>query len=391
MELFNLEGAKRMILCPKCSHEQSNGTECESCGLIFQKYEQAQQRIKELGVASKDHAPENNGFPLSRIASVILLVIVTAAFTYYFAVERNKPQPANTQNPAIEGTAAGEKPSAPEVAAGPSQQKTGREMEPVAGTPIEHARDATVSIETKWGKGSGFFISKTAVVTNKHVIVPDRSQIEEIRHKVETGRKLIELEREKIAGLRNQLIRMTDGPSRQQLLIIIEEREKELSKVLPVQENAEVMLRSLEKANPYSDIKIILVDGTTLSAQSIQTSANHDLAILSVYPANAAVLRVAPKNSILHQGERVYTIGNPVGLRNTVTSGVFSGYRQNTVTNEILLQTDAPINPGNSGGPLIDEHGVVHGINTMIVRNTQGIGFAIPIQTVLDDFSIIQP
>ena len=53
---------------------------------------------------------------------------------------------------------------------------------------------------------------------------------------------------------------------------------------------------------------------------------------------------------------------------------------------KVFLQTDAPINPGNSGGPLIDERGYVHGVNTMIIKNTEGIGFAIPIATVFEEF-----
>jgi S1-C subfamily serine protease len=147
----------------------------------------------------------------------------------------------------------------------------------------------------------------------------------------------------------------------------------------------------MEKQGSINDIKIFLVDGDVLSAQSVQTSSSRDLALLTVSPAKAAVLRAAPQNSILRQGDRVYTIGNPVGLRNTVTSGIFSGYRRYEKTKDVMLQTDAPINPGNSGGPLIDERGMVHGVNTMIVRGTQGIGFAIPIQTVLEEFSIAQP
>ena len=59
--------------------------------------------------------------------------------------------------------------------------------------------------------------------------------------------------------------------------------------------------------------------------------------------------------------------------------------------NEIMLQTDAPINPGNSGGPLLDEKGRVHGVNTLILRNTQSIGFAIPIKAVFDDFNLTMP
>ena len=68
-----------------------------------------------------------------------------------------------------------------------------------------------------------------------------------------------------------------------------------------------------------------------------------------------------------------------------MTSGVFSGEREQG--EQRLLQTDAPINPGNSGGPLITENGRVIGINTMVLRGTQGIGFAIPIETALDQFS----
>ena len=87
----------------------------------------------------------------------------------------------------------------------------------------------------------------------------------------------------------------------------------------------------------------------------------------------------------------MYTIGNPKGLGHTVTSGGFSGYRQWKETGEIFLQIDAPINSGNSGGPLIDAEGRVHGVNTMVLNNAQGIGFAIPIKAVFDDFGLQAP
>jgi S1-C subfamily serine protease len=83
-------------------------------------------------------------------------------------------------------------------------------------------------------------------------------------------------------------------------------------------------------------------------------------------------------------GSRLYTIGNPAGLAYTVTSGIFSGERQEG--GQRLLQTDAPINPGNSGGPLLLESGAVIGINTMVLRGAQGVGFAIPIEAALDEF-----
>jgi len=90
----------------------------------------------------------------------------------------------------------------------------------------------------------------------------------------------------------------------------------------------------------------------------------------------------------LRVGQRVYAIGNPFGLVGgpSVTSGVISALNRSiqrmegSFTN--LVQTDAPINPGNSGGPLIDTHGRVVAINTAIIPYAQGLGFAIPINTV---------
>ena len=57
----------------------------------------------------------------------------------------------------------------------------------------------------------------------------------------------------------------------------------------------------------------------------------------------------------------------------------------------MFLQTDAAINPGNSGGPLIDEKGYVFGVNTMILQDTEGIGFAIPIEVVYEEFAAARP
>ena len=65
-------------------------------------------------------------------------------------------------------------------------------------------------------------------------------------------------------------------------------------------------------------------------------------------------------------------------------TGILSGYRQ--AAEHSFIQIDASINPGNSGGPLIDAKGRVLGINTMILRDTEGIGFAIPIETAFEEF-----
>jgi S1-C subfamily serine protease len=97
-------------------------------------------------------------------------------------------------------------------------------------------------------------------------------------------------------------------------------------------------------------------------------------------------------------GQLVYAIGNPFGLSGTMTRGIISAIRsirgsQNNLI-EDAIQTDASVNPGNSGGPLLNSHGEVIGITTMIASNgadqSSGIGFAIPISTakaVLEDFA----
>ena len=97
----------------------------------------------------------------------------------------------------------------------------------------------------------------------------------------------------------------------------------------------------------------------------------------------------------LQVGQKVYAIGNPFGLDGTLTLGIVSSIRAmqepDGMQIEEAIQTDAAINPGNSGGPLLNWHGEVIGINTMIassVGQSAGIGFAIPINTakaVLND------
>lgn len=386
---------EQTIRCPKCGHEQTNPLECEACGLLFRKYEQAQERAKERETltAAPTEPPTRRSGPLARVGVALLLVAVTAALTSFLVAGKGSNTPAPPAPPVS-------LPTADHVPASPSSQPENEQLPesppsaaaPVmAVSPIEPAQRGTVAIETPWGKGSGFFLTSTSIVTNKHVVEPDRQQLEEIRRTIRTGRQLIDLEQQSISELRNRLRRMEEGPTRRQLVIILAEKERQLALALPPQEEAEARLREMEKPRSASAIKIFLADGSEYTANSFQVSAKRDLALLSIYTAKAVVLTPAANNQPLRQGDKVFTIGNPVGLRNTVTAGIFSGYRQHKESGEIMLQTDAPINPGNSGGPLIDEQGRVHGVNTLIIQNTQGIGFAIPIQAVFEEFSLTQP
>jgi S1-C subfamily serine protease len=129
-------------------------------------------------------------------------------------------------------------------------------------------------------------------------------------------------------------------------------------------------------------------------ATVVGTDPPHDLAIIQI-KAPELTPAVLGDSHNLKVGQKVYAIGNPFGLSGTMTRGIVSSIRPvrepNGSTIDEAIQTDAAINPGNSGGPLLNWHGEVIGINTMIlssVGQNAGIGFAIPINTakaVLND------
>jgi Do/DeqQ family serine protease len=123
-----------------------------------------------------------------------------------------------------------------------------------------------------------------------------------------------------------------------------------------------------------------------VKAEVIGQDEQLDLAVLKIKgDENLPVLNLGNSKNV-DVGDWVVAIGNPYGLEHTVTVGVISAKgRPLTIEGKSfknLLQTDASINPGNSGGPLINFKGEVIGINTAINANAQGIGFAIPTETV---------
>jgi S1-C subfamily serine protease len=253
---------------------------------------------------------------------------------------------------------------------------------------LREARSATVSIKTPNGTGSGFFIAEGNIITNRHVLEIAQETVDKLRHNIETGRQLIELEKKKIWDLRERLRKIPAGPTREQLKIVIEERQRNLEQILPKQEEAEQRLGLMDSKIRASDVEIILEGGETYRANDMMLSEDHDLALIYLYIPNQHYLTPPPSSKQIRQGDKVYTIGSPSGLRNTVTAGIFSGFRKRTTDDQVFLQTDAPINPGNSGGPLIDEEGYVLGVNTSILKDTEGIGFAIPINTVFEEFNL---
>jgi len=141
-------------------------------------------------------------------------------------------------------------------------------------------------------------------------------------------------------------------------------------------------------------VEVTLHNRKKYKATVVGTDPPHDLAVIQI-KAPDLIPAVLGDSRNLQVGQKVYAIGNPFGLSGTMTRGIVSSIRPVREPNGAMIdeaiQTDAAINPGNSGGPLMNWHGEVIGINTMILSNVgqnAGIGFAIPINTakaVLND------
>ncbi|MGF2037802.1 MAG: HhoA/HhoB/HtrA family serine endopeptidase [Nostoc sp. CmiVER01] len=134
-------------------------------------------------------------------------------------------------------------------------------------------------------------------------------------------------------------------------------------------------------------VTVTLKDGRTFDGKVLGEDPVTDVATIKIDANNLPTLSVGNSDA-LQPGQAVIAIGNPLGLNNTVTSGIISATGRSS--SDIgasdkrvdYIQTDAAINPGNSGGPLLNARGQVIAMNTAIIRGAQGLGFAIPINTV---------
>jgi S1-C subfamily serine protease len=135
------------------------------------------------------------------------------------------------------------------------------------------------------------------------------------------------------------------------------------------------------------DIQVLLSEGAKgYPAKIIGIDRLTDTALLKIEADRPLTALPLGDSDRLRMGEVVLAIGNPLGLRHTVTSGLISAKERSSArANDkyaYFIQTDSAINPGSSGGPLINLYGEVIGINTAIVSKAQLIGFSIPTNTV---------
>jgi Do/DeqQ family serine protease len=134
-------------------------------------------------------------------------------------------------------------------------------------------------------------------------------------------------------------------------------------------------------------VQVLLKDGRSYTGRVLGTDSVTDVAVVKIDADNLPTAQLSNSDQV-QPGEWAIAIGNPLGLDNTVTAGIVSATSRSSGQAGIpdkrvdFIQTDAAINPGNSGGPLLNERGEVIGMNTAIRADAQGIGFAIPSNTI---------
>jgi S1-C subfamily serine protease len=390
--------------CPKCGHKQRDEVRCESCGIYFEKYRRRQTKSQ-----SADLDLEKSRRPLeSGLGNTIKIVFVTTAVIGLGLLLYTKVS-TTTKNPPV-ATAPPQRDPLP-VPSGEPDPTAAEESQPQLtglaaqlaksnppGNSIETARNATVFIKTGWGAfGSGFLVDeKCHGVTNRHVLEfnPERL-FRRFREDPAFHAKLSDAQQDLRGEIDRLRLRETEIVANRGSIIDLKQvsqkrmgLEVELAN-LPKTAEAQ-MRKELELAAPAENAKgftVVLIDGTEYPMSQAEYADQMDLALFQLPATSCPYLKRASSEKI-SQGDRLFTIGNPSGLKFTVTSGIFSGYGE--LDKHRALQTDAPINPGNSGGPLINEAGQVLGVNTAVLSGTQGIGLAIPIEQVFDNFFMLR-
>jgi len=279
--------------------------------------------------------------------------------------------------------------------------------------PVQQATMAVVTIKSKLGSGSGFFVSQDCyLITNKHVVRPakgkqwdatqakikknaliferNRGQIRHEAERLEVNRQKLDdywtymnsLSSEKQKDLAQQeyaLYKRQFAQDRQRLNDAerrLNEEEKEFN-----QQQSNFNFSSAV-SNVAQSFEIILKDNTKTRANLVKVAPDDDLALLKVKACRAPYLKFT--TSGVSQGTRVHAIGSPLGLRDQLTEGTVTQLSTKGIV------TDAQILPGNSGGPLITDNGHVVAVNTIKVAKGSalniGFGVSIPVAKVKQNF-----
>ncbi|MCU7812203.1 MAG: trypsin-like peptidase domain-containing protein [Candidatus Thiodiazotropha sp. (ex Notomyrtea botanica)] len=280
-------------------------------------------------------------------------------------------------------------------------------------SPIEEATLSAVSIETPMMKGSGFFVSNEGhIITNKHVVRPaETNQWKELHDKMEERKKAykdaekvlrqegvsIGKMKKQLKGYKRAINRATSSAQRDDLKseyqALKQEYDEDAKEYREIKKEFKIKRKSFNEARSEFNRKssrsmfatnfhIFTKDETKLSARLIKISKDHDLALLKLDGYKTPFLPPQEESSV-HQGMKVFAVGSPYGMRDSVTSGII------TRIDDDYVVTDTQILPGNSGGPLIDESGHVLGVNTAKAAehvSAEGFGLALPMELILEEF-----
>ncbi len=278
-------------------------------------------------------------------------------------------------------------------------------------TPLQAATLATVAIEAVRGQGSGFFVTPQGhILTNRHVIRPMPEGEHDDQARFRQAEAVLKLQEAELARRRSLADRAAQdlaqlkargqdtGPIGRR---IKDQQDYYAAAVAELDSRVSASRRELESARREASIQassailqqrftIVLKDGERLSARLIRARDDRDLALLKLDGYRTPALRWS--TSAPGQGDRVYAIGNPLGVSDSATTG-----RITRVGAEQIM-TDVQLLPGNSGGPLIDEAGEVIGVNYAKLSkegdaNYQGFGMAYPaavVRAAFPDLSGVQ-
>ncbi|GEM_PF-4538421 len=287
---------------------------------------------------------------------------------------------------------------------------------------IEEACRAVVTIKTAFGFGSGFFINEDGyILTNKHVSEMNENaqqslydMRESLRNQLKAREEVLSNIESELNGRKNEMDAENSWLSensngryygKQQLEEKVAEirahqaelqgHVREYNRLMnqynTEKAKADQLRQKYEQTNSQigqlalnASLTVYLADGTKKSASVISNNASYDMALLKIDGVKTPFISPAEIDR-LKVGDTLYAIGTPhdLSLNQTVTSGILSGFRNG------LIQTNAQISGGNSGGPLINFEGKVIGINTskIVADGVEGIGFAIPINVVVQEYN----
>ncbi len=364
--------AKPLTRCPNCSSKITNRFECRNCGLLFDRYFKAEARKKKAEKERKARQDRTRDILKTTVSTLIILIIMSGGLFYYL---KSKRQQSNQQTGLSYQSAAAD-------SVGSEQQKripptAPRQTVSQPDNALETIVKATVTIHSPWGVGTGFFIKPDKLITSRHTVEYDERRLKEETDRYNQFKVTIDDNNEKISRMKEQLVSIRDPQEKADYEAAIAVREQNREKWLARLADDESRIRTMSEQMETPDLYVILADGTKVHMAFMNVSNRYDLALLTVFNTEVAPAIIADKP--LEEEAATYSVGtNRKSIHGKYTGQNPEGY----------LTTDAPVNRQYSGGALIDKDGKVQGVSILPDPEQKGVGRAVPMTTVLQEFGL---